>query len=166
MSEPRYTAWQVIGVGVLILALVAGAGCMGLLVGFTLGRATARPVLDFPQPGPVLPPFEPMPVEPSGPPYLGVRYVSVTPDLAREEGLPVEAGALLRSVDSGSPAELAGLLRGDVITEVNGVVLSANRDLRFVVSQYSPGDELKLAVARGDRILTVRVTLGSNIEDD
>ncbi len=45
MAERRYTAWQVIGFCALILALVAGACSGGLLIGFSLGRATARPVI-------------------------------------------------------------------------------------------------------------------------
>jgi S1-C subfamily serine protease len=167
-SEPRFTAWQVLGLGALVLALVAGACSGGLLIGFALGRATARPPVAALGPGPELPfPEVPdFPVPPAGRTYLGVRYVVVTRELARQEGLTVEEGALIRYVDPGSPALEASVMIGDVVTAVDGLPLDARHDLRDVLSTYTPGDEVQLTLVRGDRTLTVRATLGSAANRD
>jgi S1-C subfamily serine protease len=167
MAEHRYTAWQVLGFLALILALVAGACSGGLLIGFSLGRATARPAITYPELPPELPlPEAPgFPLPPTGQVYLGVRYVPVTRELARQEGLSVEIGALLRHVDQGSPASAAGLLSGDVITEVDGLALDSRHDLRDVIAAYAPGETIQLSVVRGDQTLVLTATLGAGDAD-
>jgi S1-C subfamily serine protease len=167
MAEHRYTAWQVLGFLALILALVAGACSGGLLIGFSLGRVTARPADAYPPRPPELPlPELPnLPVPPAGQVYLGVRYVPVTRALARQEGLSVETGVLLRHVDQGSPASAAGLLRGDVITEVDGLALDSRHDLRDVIAAYAPGETVPLSVVRGDQTLVLTATLGAGDAD-
>ncbi len=98
-------------------------------------------------------------------PYLGVRYETVTTDLAKQQGLPADYGALLRGGQSGpaiapgSPAAKAGLQAEDIILSVNGVKLDQNRDLASVIEGYSVGDAVTLVVQRGSRQLTFTVTL-------
>jgi hypothetical protein len=161
MSGPRFTGWQALGLAFILLALVGCACLSGLLVGFALGRTTARPAVILPAQdfGP------PSPEEPSAVPpgktYLGVRYIAVTRELARLEGLSVTAGAWLRFIDPGGPAEAAGLREGDIITHVDGLPLDARHDLRDVVGTHAPGDTIELTIVRGDRTLTASVTLAA-----
>ena len=64
------------------------------------------------------------------------------PDLAGMQG------ALVQEVVAGSPAEAAGVQVGDIITAVDGTPIDANHRLADVVSQYQPGDRVKITVWR------------------
>lgn len=98
-------------------------------------------------------------------PYLGVRYVMVTEDIAERDKLSVKEGALLRGTEEGpavlrdSPAAQAGLQAEDIILEVNGEKLSTERSLGSVIQKYKVGDALRLKVRRGAETLTLSVTL-------
>lgn len=100
-------------------------------------------------------------------PYLGVRYVSLTNDLANEFNLTVNRGAYIVSdntqpaVVPGSPADKAGLQEHDVITKVNGINIDQNTSLTAALSRYKVGDSVKLTVVRKDKALTITVNLGS-----
>jgi S1-C subfamily serine protease len=83
-------------------------------------------------------------------PYLGVSYQMVSRDAAIRNGLP--EGAYVESVISGSVAEKAGLLSGDIITEVDGTKLQVGKtELATIVSKKKVGDTLKLTVWREDQ---------------
>ncbi len=92
-------------------------------------------------------------------PYLGIRYVMVTPQLARTNNLEIDYGALLVRGESrdqlavvpGSPADKAGLRENDIILEVNGQRISTEFSLVRALSRYSPGDSITLKVySKGD----------------
>lgn len=99
--------------------------------------------------------------------FLGVRYVTVTPDVISEHKLNDSAlyGAFLAKDDSGSavvsggPADKAGLRDGDIITAVNGAKLAEGRALSSELSQYLPGETVALDVLRGGERVEVKATL-------
>jgi serine protease Do len=90
---------------------------------------------------------------------LGVTIQPVTSEIARSLGLEHVRGALVNSVNAGSPAEKAGVRRGDVITAVNGAAVKDYNDLRNQVAAQLPGSSVKLAVVRGGKEQTFTVTL-------
>jgi serine protease Do len=100
-------------------------------------------------------------------PYLGVRYVSLTNDLAHEFNLKVNRGAYIVSGDTepaivpGSPAEKAGLKDHDVITKVNNLNIDDKTSLTSALSKFKVGDKVTLTVVRGGKTITVKVTLGN-----
>jgi S1-C subfamily serine protease len=162
MSERRYTAWQMLGFAAVILAIAGGACLAGLVVGHQWGLASARSarMFSFGVPS-IIAPEPPNRSLPSGQPYLGVTYETLTASLAGQHGLAVSAGAWVRRVEPGSPAEVAGLQPGDVIVAVDGVRLGAGQDLRAQILSRAPGDEIVLTVARGDQTLSLTATLGA-----
>lgn len=99
-----------------------------------------------------------------GAPYLGVNYL----DLSRiyVSGLNRDKGALLqnsesqKAVISGSPAALAGLKAGDIITWLNNKELNSNNDLASVISSYMPGEEISLTYLRGGEEFNLKISLG------
>ncbi len=108
--------------------------------------------------------------------YLGVAARSVTPELAQALGLPVDYGLLIEEVTAGSGAQKAELRGGndqvvvagesyrsggDVIVAADGKRVSSIDDLRSVIADHKPGDELELRLYRGDGERTVVVTLGA-----
>ena len=91
---------------------------------------------------------------------LGVTIQQVTPDLASSLGLSDARGTIVSSVQPGSPAERAGLRRGDVITAINGAPVSDSNSLRNQVARIQPGTDVTLTISRDNREQQVRVTLG------
>lgn len=98
--------------------------------------------------------------------YIGVRYITLTKAVAKENNLSVSEGAYLKSdstgpaIVSGSPADKAGLRDGDIITAVNGTKLSSSVQLSSLTSAMMPGDKATLTILRGSDTLTVTVELG------
>jgi S1-C subfamily serine protease len=102
-------------------------------------------------------------------PYLGVRYVQLTSDIAKQYGISEDHGAYVipeavsgeAPIVSGSPAEKAGLQAGDIIMKVNGDKTSQDQSLTTLLNKHQPGDKVKLTVVRGGKTLTITATLGS-----
>ena len=70
---------------------------------------------------------------------LGVTVQGINSDLAGSLGLSEVKGALVSAVSEGSPAEKAGIRRGDVILEMNGQAVKDSNALRNTVSRLKPG---------------------------
>ena len=91
---------------------------------------------------------------------MGVLIQPVTAALAQSFGLPGEPrGALVANVTPGSPAERAGIQRGDIILDLNGAAVSDSRDLSLKVSMMAPGTPVKLTVFRNGHEQDVSLTL-------
>ncbi|MEX0869124.1 MAG: trypsin-like peptidase domain-containing protein, partial [Nitriliruptoraceae bacterium] len=93
-------------------------------------------------------------------PFLGIRGIDVTPEIAEEFGLPASRGAVVESVEPDTSAAEAGLRAGDIIVEVDGEALDSMSELVAIVRSAAPGDELTLRVFRDGEVLEVDVTLG------
>jgi serine protease Do len=95
--------------------------------------------------------------------YIGVSYVTLDSEEAEENNLV--AGALVRNVIDGSPAQKAGIQRGDIITEVNNKKITKDIfELSSAISENKVGDEITLRVWRDGQTQSLRVTLGSTPE--
>jgi serine protease Do len=98
-------------------------------------------------------------------PYLGVRYVMLSQEIASRDGISVHEGALVRGGEDGpaiakdSPAAKAGVLAEDVITKVNGITLDKDHSLVATIQKFSAGDTITLTIVRGGKTLTISVTL-------
>ena len=90
---------------------------------------------------------------------IGVTIQPVTSDIARSLGLSEVRGALVNSVQPGSPADKAGIRRGDVITAVNGDKIKDGNSLRNEVSQVLPGTSTRLTVVRDGKEHNLAVTV-------
>jgi serine protease Do len=90
---------------------------------------------------------------------IGVQIDQVTRDVAESIGLGRPQGALVRSVESGSPADKAGVEAGDIITKFNGQTIDRATDLPRMVGNTKPGSHASITVFRrgGTRDLSVTV---------
>ena len=93
---------------------------------------------------------------------IGVMIQDLTPDLAEALGLGVERGALVSRVESGSPAEAAGLQPGDVIVAVNGAKVAGSRELRNSIGLVRVGEEIEIDVEREQRRIRLDVRVGGD----
>jgi len=97
-------------------------------------------------------------------PYLGVSSATVDQSIATQFGLPVDSGALVRFVQPGSPAETAGVERGDIIVSMGGRDITGVEDVFAVVRDHKIGDTLPVEVVRADTQRTFDVVLGSDAD--
>jgi serine protease Do len=84
---------------------------------------------------------------------LGLSLQDLTPDIAAQLGYDKEKGALIADVASGSPAEDAGLVRGDLIKEVNRAPVNSVREFERAIKGFKAGDVIALLVRRGSTTL-------------
>lgn len=93
--------------------------------------------------------------------FIGVEISSMTSALQSEYGFTVNQGAVVMSVIAGTGAANAGLRQGDVITAINGHVITGNQDVSTIISGLKPGDVVKVTFVRGSAELHASVTLGA-----
>jgi Do/DeqQ family serine protease len=90
---------------------------------------------------------------------LGVTVQGISSDIAASLGLSEVKGALVSTVNEDSPAERAGVKRGDVITSINGQAVTDSNTLRNQVSRLKPGTTVSLKLIRGGEPREVSVKL-------
>lgn len=83
--------------------------------------------------------------------WLGVTIQDITPELSQKFGLKDSKGALVGDISKGSPAEKAGIMRGDVILEFNGKDINSVGSLRNMVAQSKVGSQVKLKILRSGK---------------
>ncbi|GAC1523642.1 MAG: DegQ family serine endoprotease [Collimonas sp.] len=89
--------------------------------------------------------------------HLGVSVQEVNQALAESFGLKNAAGALVSSVDKGSPADKGGLETGDVILRFNGQPINHSSDLPSLVADTAPGTSSTIEVMRNGQAKTLTV---------
>lgn len=109
-------------------------------------------------------------------PFIGIRGVSLSPDIARAMGLPAETrGALVLAVGTGTAAAEAGLrasdrltmingaelpIGGDIITAMNGTPMTGMDDVvAYTVEHTQPGDSVQFTVMRDGEEMQMEVTM-------
>jgi len=100
-------------------------------------------------------------------PFLGVRYIPVTKELAKAQKLKINYGALIvreslgeTAVVKGSAAEKAGLKEFDIILEINGEKITIDNPLADILQKQKIGEEAKLKILRTEEEMTVKITIG------
>ena len=91
---------------------------------------------------------------------IGVQIDQVTKEVAESIGLGKPAGALVRSVEPGGPAEKSGLEAGDIITRFDGRPIEKAADLPRIVGNTKPGSKPGLQVFRRGNYRDLTVTVG------
>src|SRR5208283_4177280 len=87
--------------------------------------------------------------------WLGIKIRTLTAALAQQMGLKDDKGVLLVDVAEGGPAAKAGLKKGDVVVECEGVKISKASQLTFLVSVETPGTQVPVKVIRDGFSITV-----------
>jgi serine protease Do len=81
--------------------------------------------------------------------YLGILPQDVTPAMAKAFGEKEAKGVVVGDVTASSPAQDAGVQRGDIIQELNGKPVADSNQLRMTISMMQPGTTVKLTMIRG-----------------
>ena len=147
------------GGNVIAINTAVATGAEGL--GFAIPVNVARPIMAQAIAG-----------KPLSRPWLGIRYVAIDPQVAKDRSLTVTAGVLIDggqaqdgtaqdAVVAGGPAATAGLRSGDIIVSVAGVAITDTQPFEDLLTQHSPGDAIGLGILRDGKQATVNVTLGT-----
>ena len=91
--------------------------------------------------------------------FIGVQIADVTPDNAKFFQMNKAEGALVSEVQPDAPGAKAGLRTGDVITELDGQVVTDAGQLQMLVGQKRPGDTIHLSLMRDSKSANIPVTL-------
>jgi serine protease Do len=135
------TAGQVVGINVAIASNAEN-------IGFAISTDTAIPVVEsLITEGKVVRP------------WLGVSVTTVTSTIQQYYNLSVNAGALITSVTSDSPANKAGLRAGDVITKMGNEDISTADDLVSAIGSHQIGDQIEIVYYRGNIQKVANATL-------
>lgn len=144
------SAGQVIGINTAVNQNAQG-------IGFAIPINVARPILVLAVDGKAL-----------ARPWIGVYYLPIDQQLAKDRGLAVDRGVLIGPASTGapgvfpgSPAEKAGLKDGDIVVAVDGKTIDADHDLSSYVLPHVPGDTVTLSVVRASGTVQLKVTLGT-----
>jgi len=145
------TGSRVVGINTAIASRAEG-------IGFAIPVNIAKPIMAQAVDG-----------QPLARPYMGIRYIALTAELAAEQDLSIDFGALIAESPDGSqpgvvvggPADSAGLRDGDVITAIDGTRIDSRTPLEDLLALHAPGDTITLEVVRDGRTLTVSLTLGT-----
>ena len=95
--------------------------------------------------------------------YLGVSIVEITEELAEAKGITEMSGVYVMAVSDNGGAKAAGVKEDDIILSINNISVNSNSQLVGVVSQYRPGDKVKVKIQRNGNIIEKEVTL-KNLE--
>ncbi|PIS21498.1 hypothetical protein COY33_00425 [candidate division WWE3 bacterium CG_4_10_14_0_2_um_filter_42_7] len=115
-------------------------------IGFSIPINTIKPVLEeFEKSGKISRPF------------IGIEYILISKDVALMNSVP--EGAYVKSVVTGSAAEEAGLLSGDIITEIDGEKVNDGNPLAKIIQKHKVGDRIQLSVDRNGNAKTLSATL-------
>ncbi len=143
-------AGQVVGINALIVRN-SGNGSVAEGLGFAIPINTAQTVAaQIIQQGYV------------SHPYMGIAFQPIAPDIAAAYSLPVQWGAYVTQVASNSPADQAGLQRGDIITRLGDTAIDQNHSYLNTLYTYKPGDTVTLSVMRNGQTIQLQATLGES----
>jgi serine protease Do len=94
--------------------------------------------------------------------FIGVNIQDLRPEMADQFGLTKPGGALISDVSKGSPADDAGLERGDVVIAFSGQAVNDSSHFRNLISQTPVGTKAELTIVRDKKQRTLAVTIGRN----
>jgi serine protease Do len=92
-------------------------------------------------------------------PYMGVSIQQIDPSIASRYDLPVQWGAYVTRVGSGSPAAQAGIQEGDIIVRIGNQTIGENTQFINALFACQPGDRVEVELVRSNQKQVVQVTL-------
>jgi serine protease Do len=92
-------------------------------------------------------------------PAIGAELATVDATAVRWYRLGVSQGVLITKLETGGPAQAAGLKAGDVITQLEGKDVASQEEFSLALQAYKVGQQVKLTYFRGTAKQTATVTL-------
>ncbi len=100
--------------------------------------------------------------------YIGISGLSVTNEVSQTYGIP--EGIYVSEIGEGTPAEQAGLIKGDVIRKFDGISVMSISELQEQLKYYKAGETVDMLIARTDngeyQETTISITLGERSKSE
>lgn len=90
---------------------------------------------------------------------LGVTIKDIDSDIAKEKHLDKLEGVYIDGIVEGGAADKAGIQKGDVILEINGVKVNSSSELQEQIGRYRPNDVVQILLTRDDKKKQIQATL-------
>jgi S1-C subfamily serine protease len=130
--------------------IVRGRSTVSEGLGFAIASNTARAVVD-----------QQIRFGRAARPYLGIRWVWITPSIAARYLLPIDHGIILTEVVAGGPADQASLVRGDILLSANGETFDADHPYQNVLFRFEPGEALTFELMHEGTLSQIEIILGT-----
>jgi len=95
-----------------------------------------------------------------GKPYFGVMMQPVRLQENQARDFSADVGLMVMGIEKGSPAELAGLLIGDIVVRLNDKSLNSMQDVYDLLTEGSIGKVAKISIVRGGQLQDLQITVG------
>ena len=141
-------AGRVIGINSSILSNNPGGGSIGL--GFAIPAEVAEPIVRQLISGQTI-----------ARGYLGVERAPLTEDLANSLGLSRERGEFINRIVPDGAADRAGIRAGDVVLKVNGIDVTPDSNMSYIIANIRPGTRVPIELLRDGRPMTVTATVAT-----
>ncbi|TLY36451.1 MAG: PDZ domain-containing protein, partial [Nitrospirae bacterium] len=96
--------------------------------------------------------------------YIGLvmQPVQIPESLQKKAGVDVAAGLLVMHVESGGPADVGGVLLGDILLDMDGQAFSDLDDVYEALARKGAGQEVNTSLIRGGQRLQLRIRIGEH----
>ncbi|HBI21496.1 MAG TPA: protease, partial [Legionella sp.] len=136
---------ELIGINTAIISLYGGSVGIGFAIPINMAENVAQQIVKFGSVHRGL---------------MGIFVQHLTPELAQAMGYPEDfQGALVAQVNEDSPAEIAGLKAGDVITQINNTNITQATQVKTTVSLLRVGSDVKIAIKRNGHDMTLNAVV-------
>ena len=81
-------------------------------------------------------------------PWLGIVGLSLNEEVSHQYGIPLERGVFVTKVNDGSPAQLAGMMMGDIIMRMDKITVDTVEDLLAEIHKRKVGEKVRITVFR------------------
>ena len=95
-------------------------------------------------------------------PWIGIVSMKVTRNLARYYRLPLNEGALVIQIEPFSPADNAGMRKGDIIEEIDGNKITEPSEISARIHKKQVGDEITMTINRNGKLIKISLQLEEN----
>ncbi len=96
---------------------------------------------------------------PIGKGFLGVSLIELTPDLLDHFNVKAGTGVMVSHVETGSPADKAGIQPGDVVTEIDGEAVQSSWDVQRQIRHKDGGEGATIELWRGGKVQRLTATI-------
>lgn len=91
--------------------------------------------------------------------YIGVDVQNLTHDISKAVNIPHTNGVIVTNVFPQSPAEYAGISKGDIILRLNDEIINNTLRLKYIIEQTMPNEIVNIELCRNGKYSKVRVKL-------
>nr|WP_082709082.1 Do family serine endopeptidase [Marinobacterium profundum] len=97
--------------------------------------------------------------------WIGVEVQELTPRLAESFGLDSAQGLVIAGIFRNGPAHLAGLQPGDIMTAINGDLISNSRTSMSRIATFKPGQTASIDILRNGTAMQLKVEIGERPQE-